>query len=78
MKKRTSEWWDAAIDRAERTIAQNLVSTIPAGFVVTPVMLQDADVSVIYLILAWLLTGVISGIASLLTSYAKGIPEVEQ
>ncbi len=75
--KRTKEWRDAAIDRAERTIAQSLVSTLPASFAITPIMLKEADVSILYVILAWLLTGFLAGAASLLTSYAKGIPEVD-
>lgn len=75
--KRSKEWWDAAIDRAERTIAQSLVSILPASFAVTPVMLKEADISILYVILAWLLTGFLAGGTSLLTSYAKGIPEVD-
>lgn len=76
--RRNKEWWDCAIDRAERTIAQSLVSTLPASFAVTPVMLKEADISILYVILAWLLTGFLAGGTSLLTSYFKGIPEVEE
>lgn len=75
---RDKEWWDAAIERAERTVAQTMVSLLPASIVVTPTMLAEADWSVIGVILGWILTGLLGGLTSLLTSYIKGIPEVEK
>ena len=71
------EWWKYAKIRAIKTIAQNLVSTLPVGIVVSPVMVQEANWEIIYIILAWLLTGLLGGIASLLTSLA-GLPELEE
>ena len=72
----SKKWWKAAGIRALKTICQTLASTLPVGFVVTPVMIQQMDWSAVYVVLAWLGTGVLSGIASMLTSLA-GLPEVE-
>lgn len=73
-----NKFWKAALIRAGRTVAQNLASTLPAGLVITPVMIEKADWKVIYVILAWLLTGFLGGVASLLTSIATGLPEVKE
>ena len=70
------KWWKAALVRAVKTVAQTLAGTLPVGFVITPVMIQNANWNYLYIILAWLGTGLVSGIASLLTSLA-GLPEVE-
>lgn len=75
MKKRDWEkWCKAAGIRALKTFAQTLVGAMPVGFVITPVMIQNANWSYLYIILAWLGTGFVSSILSLLTSLA-GIPE---
>ena len=71
------DFWKAALIRAVRTVCQNLASTIPVGIVVTPVMLQQMDISVVYIVLAWLATGLLAGVVSLLTSIATGLPEVD-
>lgn len=73
---KNSNWWKAAGIRAIKTVAQTLASTLPVGFVVTPVMVQEANWSFVYVVIAWLATGALSGLASLLTSLA-GLPEVE-
>lgn len=72
----SKKWWKAAGIRALKTVCQELVTTLPAGIIVTPVMIQTMDISYIYVVLAWLATGVLGGIASLLTSLA-GLPEVD-
>lgn len=78
MKRVTNvNWWKAAGIRATKTTAQTLASTLPIGFVVTPIMVQEANWSYLYVVVAWLATGLLSGLASLLTSLA-GIPEVEE
>lgn len=69
------KWWKAASVRAVKTTCQTLASLLPVGYVVTPVMIQEADWKVIYVLLAWLASGALSGVLSLLTSLA-GLPEV--
>ncbi len=69
-------WWRAAGIRALKTVAQNLASMLPVGLVITPVMVKEADWTVVYVIVAWLATGMLSGVASLLTSLG-GLPELE-
>ena len=73
----TKKWLKAAGIRALKTVAQTLASTLPVGFVITPVMVQDADWSILYIVLAWLGTGLLAGVASLLTSLA-GLPELKE
>ena len=72
----SKKWWKAAGIRALKTIAQTLTGMIPVGFVITPVMIQDANWSYLYILLAWFGTGLLSGFMSLLTSLA-GLPEVK-
>lgn len=73
----SKKWWKCAGIRALKTVCQTLASTLPVGFVVTPVMIQNLDWSMLYVVLAWLGTGVLSGIVSMLTSLA-GLPEVPE
>lgn len=70
------KWWRAAGIRAIKTTCQTLAGMIPVGMIVTPVMVQEADWSMIYIVAAWLATGLIAGVASMLTSLA-GLPEVD-
>ena len=74
---RTKQWWKCAIARAERTVAQTWLGTMPATLVITPTMIKEADFSLLLVVVAWLLTGFCGGFASVLTSYVKGIPELE-
>lgn len=74
----SKEFWKASFIRALRTVAQNLASTLPVGFVITPVMIENADWKFIYVIFAWLATGLLAGVASILTSIATGLPEVKE
>lgn len=73
----SKKFWKAAGIRAFRTFCQNLVSTIPAGLIVTPVMLQELDFSILYVVAAWIVTAVIAAGVSVLTSIATGLPETE-
>ena len=67
----------ATIIRAIRTVCQTLASMLPVGFVFTPELVRSMDCSVLYVILAWLFTGLLSGVASVLTSIATGLPEAD-
>ena len=68
----------ASIIRAIRTVCQDLGSTLPVGIIITPIMIQEADWTILYVIAAWLCTGLLGGVASLLMSIATGIPEAEK
>lgn len=71
-------FWKAALVRAVRTVAQVLAAAIPADIVITAAMIRSADWGVVGLtVLAWLATGLLSGVASLLTSIKTGLPETE-
>lgn len=72
------EFWKAAFIRALRTFCQTLISTIPAGMTITPVMIKEANWTVLYTILAWIITSFIAAITSLITSVATGLPEVNE
>ena len=74
---RDRDWWDAAIERAERTIAQTFIGLVPAGIIITPTMLQNPNWDIVYVVAAWIITSLITGLNSILTSYIKGIPEAE-
>lgn len=76
MNEKWKLWFKAASVRALKTVAQSLASTLPVGLIVTPVMIENASWSLLYVILAWLATGLLAGVASLLTSLS-GLPEVE-
>ena len=73
----SKKWWKCAAIRALKTFCQTLCSQIPTGFVVTPVMIQNANWTYFHVFLAWILTGLGAGFLSLITSLA-GLPEVEE
>lgn len=71
-------FWKAALVRAVRTVAQVLAASIPADLAITAAMIRSADWNVVGLsVLAWLATGLLSGVASLLTSIKTGLPETD-
>lgn len=72
-----NSWWSAAWRRALRTVLQTLGSTLPAGYIVTTELLRDNGIELIYAAAAWLLTGLLAGLASLFTSLLTTLPEVE-
>lgn len=67
----------ATIIRAIRSFFQSLASNLPAGLVVTPVMLQTLDINILYVIAAYLATALLHSIASVVTSIATGLPEAD-
>ena len=71
MKKK---FWEAALNRALRTVAQTLVASIPAGIIVS---VKDISIETLWIILGWLATGIVAGAVSILTSIATGLPEAE-
>lgn len=66
-----------ALIRAIRSFFQSLASNLPAGLVITPVMLQTLDINILYIIAAYIATAMLHGIASLITSIATGLPEAD-
>lgn len=67
----------ATIIRAIRSFFQSLASNLPAGLVVTPVMLQTLDINILYVIAAYLATALLHSIASVVTSIVTGLPEAD-
>lgn len=68
------QWWKAAGIRAFKTVCETLGSTLPVGFVITPVMIENANWNYLYVVAAWLGTGLLAGVATLLAAI-KGLPE---
>ena len=68
-------WWRAALTRAVKTVAQTLGANLIVGGV-SAAALQGLNIETLYVILAWLGTGLLAGLGSLLWSLA-GLPEVE-
>ena len=73
----TKELLKAAWIRAYRSFLQALVSQIPAGFVITPAMIQYFKVSYFYVILAIVFNAVLYALTSFATCIIGGLPEVE-
>lgn len=69
-------WWHAALVRAVRTFAQTLVGSIPAGFVITPAMVEHMDWSLAVCAGVWVANAGFAAVLSILSSIA-GLPEVE-
>ena len=71
----------ASLIRALYTVLESMVSTIPAGFVITPVMIQSLDWSFLYVIIAWLGTALFAGFCAFVRAIVAGIrgalPELE-
>ena len=73
----TKNFWKAALIRAIRSFTQSLRSTLPAGIVVTPVMVQSFDTKgLIYTAIAYLLTALLNALMSILDAVLTGLPEV--
>lgn len=68
----------ASLIRALYTACESLISTLPAGFVVTPVMIQSLDWSFLYVVLAWIATALFAGFCAFVRAVVAGLPEVEK
>jgi hypothetical protein len=66
----------AAFNRAIRTFFQSLASSLPVGFIITPEMISKANWNYLMIVLAWIATALFAGVASLVTSFARGMPEI--
>ena len=73
----TKKFWEKAGIRALRTVAQTLSANLLVGVVITPAMIKSASFETLYVVIAWLATGLLAGVASILTSLATGLPEVD-
>ena len=67
----------AAWVRAYRSFLQALVAQIPAGFVITPAMIQYFKVGYFYVILAVICNAFLYGFTSFVTCIVGGLPEVQ-
>lgn len=66
----------AAWVRAYRSFLQAIVAQIPAGFVITPAMIQYFKVGYFYVIVAIICNAALYGFASFVTCIVGGLPEV--
>ena len=67
----------ATLIRAIRSFCECLVSTIPAGVVITPVMVENLNWHFVYVILAWLGTALFHTFLVVIAAVATGLPEVD-
>lgn len=66
----------AAWVRAYRSFLQAIVSQIPAGFIITPAMIQYFKVGYVYIIIAIVCNAALYAFASFVTCIVGGLPEV--
>lgn len=67
----------ASLIRALYTAFESLISNLPVGFVITPVMIQSFDWSFLYIVLAWIATALFAGFCAFIRAIVAGLPEVE-
>ena len=67
----------ASLVRAFRSFLQAIVAQVPAGFVVTPAMIQYFKIGYLYVVLAILINALIYAAVSFATCMIGGLPEVE-
>jgi len=74
----TEELVKAAGVRALRTALEYISTSIPAGLVITPAMLQHLDPKWMALVaVAWVLTGALQCLAAFAAGIMTGLPEVD-
>ena len=67
----------AAWVRAYRSFLQAIIAQIPAGFVITPAMIQYFKVGYFYVIVAIICNAALYSFASFVTCIVGGLPEVQ-
>ena len=68
----------AALIRTGRTALQYIVSTLPPGAAITPVLLQELNWDVFkYVVAAWLVAGVLDCVAAFASALLTGLPEAD-
>lgn len=74
------DFWKALFMRAIHAVWETAVSTMPAAIIITPAMIEHFDWETakgyFYIVTAWLLTAVFSGVLSAIKSAKAGMPEV--
>lgn len=74
------DFWKALFMRAIHAVWETAVSTMPAAIIITPAMIEHFDLDTakgyFYIVTAWLLTAVLSGVLSAIKSAKAGMPEV--
>lgn len=68
----------ASLIRALYTACESLISNLPVGFVITPVMIQSFDWSFLYVVLAWIATALFAGFCAFVRAVVAGLPEVKK
>lgn len=75
------DYWKALFMRAIHAVWETAVSTMPAAIIITPAMIEHFDLDTakgyFYIVTAWLLTAVFSGVLSAIKSAKAGMPEAQ-
>lgn len=77
MDDKKKMWFQSALIRAGWTFLEALVGTMPAGFVITPAMIQYFNIEYVYIIIAWLATAALTAFVAMVKNHIVGIPEVD-
>lgn len=75
------DFWKALLMRSVHAVWETAVSTLPATIVITPAMIEhfklENALGIFYVVLAWALTSIFSGVLSAIKSMNAGMPEVQ-
>lgn len=69
------QYWKDILMRAWHAVWETAAATLPATIVITPAMIEHFDTSYLIIALAWVLTALFAGFASIVKSLAAGVPE---
>lgn len=77
----TKEYWKALLVRSIHAVWETAVATAPSAIIVTPAMIEHFDMTqakaIFCVVLAWILTALVSGILSAIKSAKVGMPEIQ-